>query len=28
MPGEYLAGVPIQNFDGGFTGKYAPFAIQ
>lgn len=28
MPGEYLAGVLVQDLDGGLTRKYAPFEIQ
>jgi hypothetical protein len=28
LTGEYLAVVLVQNFDGGFIRKYAPFAIQ
>jgi len=28
LPGEYLAGILVQDLDGGFTRKYVPFAIQ
>jgi hypothetical protein len=28
IPGEYLAGILIQDLDGGFTRKYVPFTVQ
>ena len=27
IPGEYLAGILVQDLDGGFTRKYVPFAV-
>ncbi|MBN1631675.1 MAG: hypothetical protein JW990_18120 [Thermoleophilia bacterium] len=27
MPGEYLAGVAVQDLDGGFTRRYAPLTV-
>ncbi|MCA1899348.1 MAG: hypothetical protein LDL50_01440, partial [Chloroflexi bacterium] len=28
IPGEYLVGILAQDLDGGFTRKYASFAIE
>lgn len=28
MPAEYLAGILVQDLDGGFTRKYVPFTVQ